>query len=143
MAGKEADKAEEPGFRVTDRRREGREESPERSRQTAASREPEPSGAAGPPPAEAEDADIHAVPVEDLVRLFIAELHTRAWIHLGLTVHPVTHLVVKDLPQARLAIDCLAALVERLGTSVTTAERDEMERLLADLRINFVRQSAV
>ncbi len=115
----------EPNFRVTDRRRVGREEAGEPAKAD------EPSRAAEAP----------LLSTLDLLRLFIAELHGRAWMHMGLTLNPATKLVVKDLPQARLAIDCLASLVEHLGPSIAQPERDELERILADLRINFVRQS--
>ena len=133
---------EEPGFRVTDRRGTEREESHEPSEAEAP---PERGGA--PPPeareAEAEGADIRSLPVGHLVRVFIAELHARAWIHMGLVVDPATNLVGKDLAQARLAIDCIGGLVEQIAPAAAKPERDEMERMLADLRINFLRQSGV
>jgi hypothetical protein len=130
MTDKTSGQEGEPGFRVTDRRRAGREE------------DPEPSPAAEtPPPSQAEEPEPQFLPTLDLLRLFIAELHGRAWMHMGLTVDPATKLVVKDLPQARLAIDCIASLVEHLGPAIAPHERDELDRILADLRINFVRQS--
>ena len=61
---------------------------------------------------------------------------------MGLTVNPETRLVTKDLPQAQLAIACIAGLIESLGSAVPQAERDDLDRLLAGLRLNFVRQSA-
>lgn len=125
MAEETSGREGEPGFRVTDRRRVGREEGGE---------PPEADTSSGP-------AGAPLLSTPDLLRLFIAELHGRAWMHMGLTVDPATKLVAKDLPQARLAIDCLASLVEHLGPSTAPPERDELERVLADLRINFVRQS--
>lgn len=130
MVEKPSGQEGEPSFRVTDRRRMGREEGGESSR-----------GAEAPPASAAERPDPHLLSTLDLLRLFIAELLGRAWMHMGLTVNPATKLAVKDLPQARLAIDCIASLVEHLGPSIAPPERDELERILADLRINFVRQS--
>lgn len=76
-----------------------------------------------------------------LVHLFIGELGARTWMHLGLLQNPVTKLVVKDLPQARLAIDCVAALIEKIGPEISDDERRDYRRLLNDLRMNYVQQS--
>lgn len=76
-----------------------------------------------------------------LVHLFIGELGARTWMHLGLLQNPVTKLVVKDLPQARLAIDCVAALIEKIDPEISDDERRDYRRLLNDLRMNYVQQS--
>ena len=139
MATRAPGEAEEPGFRVTDRRRMGREG-------------PEPGGAAQGPGAEGseptrqpeggvQEGDLHFPAVPDLLRVFISEMYARALVHMGLMVNPATNLLAKDLPQARLAIDCIGSLLEHLGPLAEEGERGELERMLADLRINFVRQS--
>ena len=149
MMEKSSGGEEEASFRVTDRRRAGREESDHASpagRSTGAGpseeRGRQPAEAPGADKGEAAQKEVRLLPVVDVVLLVIGELHALAWIHMGLTVNPETRLVAKDMPQAQLAIDCIAALVEGLGSAVPQAERDDLERLLADLRINFVRQSA-
>ena len=128
------------GFRVTDKRRAGREESGEAppAGESPGMAAPEP---AGPAAAEAPADEAHLLQVGDLVRVFIGELSARAWMHMGLIVDPATKLIARDLAQARLAIDCVAGLVEQLAPVVDKGERDELERLLADLRLNYVRQS--
>lgn len=78
--------------------------------------------------------------VPTLLRFFIAELSARAWIHMGLLQNPVTKLVVKDAAQARLAIDCTTALVDRLNPELTDEERRQYQSLLNDLRMNFIQQ---
>lgn len=140
MPDKVAGGEEDAVFRMTDRRRPGREGSGE------APPAADPAGTADPhttgqTTAEAPGREAPVLPVADLVRLFIGELHARAWVHMGLVANPVTKQAAKDLPQARLAIDFIASLVEQLGPVVEQAERDELGRLLADLRINYVRQS--
>ena len=139
VADKGAGGEGEGGFRVTDKRRAGREESGE------APPIVESPGAAGPEPtgpaAEAPADEAHLLQVGDLVRVFIGELSARAWVHMGLIVDPATKLIARDLAQARLAIDCVAGLVEQLAPVAEKGERDELERLLADLRLNYVRQS--
>ena len=131
---------DEAAFRVRDRRRVGREDAGD------APPEGEPAGAAESQPAgqataEEAAAEARLPPVADFVRLFIVELQTRAWMHMGFIVDPATKQLAKDLPQARLAIDCIASLIEHLGPVTDKAERAELERMLADLRINFVRLS--
>ena len=89
-----------------------------------------------------QEREVVQLAIRDLVRIFIAELSMRAWIHMGLIANPTNNLIVKDLPQARLAIDCVAALFEKIAPSLTPAERDELQRMLTDLRLNFVQQSS-
>lgn len=130
----------ETAFRVTDRRRAGGEGSGETSPAGESAGAAE-SQAADQPTADEAAGEAQVLSVPDLVRIFIGELHARAWMHMGLIVNPATKQIEKDLPQARLAIDCLASLVEHLGPVAEQAERGELERMLADLRMNFVRQS--
>lgn len=87
------------------------------------------------------EKELLIVPIPHLVRVFIAELHTRALMHMGLIPNPATRLAAKDLPQARLAIDCAAALIEQLSPSAPPSERNELEGLLTRLRLHFVQQS--
>ena len=140
MATRDSEEPEEPGFRVTDRRRAGREEPRDVGQAATAP------GTPGPEPAghaedEAREADIRLLSVPDLVRVLISELYARAWVHMGLVVNPATNLLAVDLPQARLAIDCIGSLAEHLGSFAEESERRELELMLTDLRVNFVRQS--
>jgi hypothetical protein len=130
---------EEPSFRVTDRRRVG----PEGVQEPTQAPESEPEKTADSPPTEQErkEEEFVLLPIPDLVRILIAELQTRALVHMGLIPNPATHLVAKDLPQARLAIDCVAALIEQLSPLAAPPEREELQHMLANLRLSFVRQS--
>lgn len=101
--------------------------------------EPQPKGAASAEAKPEQEMKLPTVP--ELVRLRIVELSELAWIHMGLVANPLTQLVVKDLPQARLAIDCAAALVEQLQPHLDDREKRELRTLLANLRINYVEQS--
>jgi len=65
----------------------------------------------------------------------------RALIDMGLIANPATRLVAKDLPQARLAINCVAALIEHLSPLAPPAERDALQQMVTELRLHFVRQS--
>ena len=147
MSKKSGEEAEEPGFRFTDRRRmssEGPHE-PAQAPESPPEVTPDPSTTPDPesPAADQEkkEREFVLLPVQDLVRIFIAELQTRALVHMGLVPNPATRLVTKDLPQARLAIDSVAALIEQIGSVAPPAEREELQHMLANLRLTFVRQS--
>jgi hypothetical protein len=137
VADKAQGEEEKPSFRVTDRRRVGTEGSRETAPTDEAPSETTPDPQS--PKAEASPPEDLALP--DLVRLFVAELQMRALIDMGLIPHPATRLVAKDLPQARLAINCVAALIEHLGPVAPAAERDALQQMITELRLHFVRQS--
>lgn len=139
------DSQDEPTFRVTDRRRvtpEGAHES-EQAPASQAESTPEPSPRQETPPREAQGTgeEFLSLPVADLLRIFIAELQMRALIHTGVIPNPQTHLVAKDLAQAKLAIDGMAALIEQIRSVAAPAEHDQLRQILTDLRLTFVRES--
>ena len=144
MSKKGRSEEEEPSFRVTDRRRvspegpQGPSQAPEP--QSERTSEPSPPPSLEPPIHEKEEQEFILLPVPDLVRIFIAELQTRALVHMGLIPNPATRLVATDLSQARLAIDSVAALIEQLSPSAPPAEREELQKVLTNLRLNFVQQ---
>jgi len=103
--------------------------------------------AAGDTAGKEEKAETQVVPIlalepRALTLWFCGLLASRAWVDMGLLAHPVEGKVSRDLEGARLAIDALNALLGVLRGRVDPAETREMERALADLRLNFVKQSA-
>lgn len=91
--------------------------------------------------AEKPSEQIPAVDAYGVLRLCIGLLSAQAWQCLGLVADPASGEAKKDLEQARLCIDSVAALVERLSPGVELAERRELENLVSNLRLNFVTQS--
>jgi hypothetical protein len=89
-----------------------------------------------PPPPTLADLDIY-----DTLRFMIGVLNQAAWIHLGLVVAPGAKEAVTNLAQARVAIDSLEALAQQLQPASEPEERREIEILLANLRVNFVKQT--
>ncbi len=79
---------------------------------------------------------------EALLAWFGGVLATRAWVDMGLLADPIKGEVVRDLTSARLAIDAYDCLVKTLKAKGRPDGVREMEALLADLRLNFVRQAA-
>jgi hypothetical protein len=82
------------------------------------------------------------VDVQTVALWMIDELQAQAWIKMGLWKDPITGELQTDLPQAKIAIDCVAALAEVLKPHISDAQRRDVERLLTDLRLNFVQRSA-
>ena len=85
--------------------------------------------------------DIASLDTQILLKLFIDILSIKAWQHMGLRVKPGTDKVEKDLGQAKLAIDCVNFLVDKLEPHVKEDEKKSLRSLLADLQINFARLS--
>ncbi|MDQ7858496.1 MAG: DUF1844 domain-containing protein [Armatimonadota bacterium] len=80
--------------------------------------------------------------VPALVATCFSLLAARAWAAMGLIADPVTGRVERNLDHAQLAIDAAGALADVLRPRVGDAERRELERVLADLRLNFVEQKS-
>jgi len=79
--------------------------------------------------------------VQDRLLMCIDILHQGAWISLGLVADPATGKVDKDLDAARRAIDAVAFLAEQAEPLLEDAGRRELKRIVADLRLNYVRQA--
>ena len=80
--------------------------------------------------------------VSDLLRYFCGVLLEQAWQKLGLRVDLATGEATEDLGEARLAIDALAALVEKLDGLWMEQEREFLKGELANLRLNYVQRSS-
>jgi len=78
----------------------------------------------------------------DLMRWCIAALASKAWQALGLVPDPATNRIERNLDDARLAIDGVAALVDQLRPVIEERERRELENLVTNLRLNFVEQKS-
>ncbi|MDQ3022829.1 MAG: DUF1844 domain-containing protein [bacterium] len=65
-----------------------------------------------------------------------------ALLNLGSAPDPVSGLVTKDLPQAKLAIDVLEFFVARLQGEMSAAERAQMVQLVSDLKYSFMQAAS-
>ncbi len=101
-----------------------------------------PSGGAGKEGEEAQKGEPRQpVDVFTVLRFCISQLAAAAWQKMGLQADPLTNEIHKDIEQARVAIDCTAALVEKLKPKLEGQELRDYESLLTDLRLNFLNQS--
>ena len=109
----------------------------------AAATEPEPEQTPGEMSEEYREmvAGLPPIDIYSLLKSFIAMLNAQTWQWLGLVKNPATGNLDKDLAQAKVAIDTISLLIDKLGTNLNPSEQREMQSLLSDLRINFVQQS--
>ncbi|MDO8056512.1 MAG: DUF1844 domain-containing protein [Candidatus Hermodarchaeota archaeon] len=85
--------------------------------------------------------DISALPLWQILPLFLNILDRIAWQKMGLVVNPATQEIEQDLTQARAAIDIYEYLFSQLGTHVEEKPRQILEARLTDLKLNFARQA--
>lgn len=128
---KEKEEKESEDFEVIDKRKSQQETTEEKEPQE---KKEDQESKEAPPTAEAID-------VYSVVRWMINLLYSHAWQYMGLIVNPQTKAITKDLNQARLAIDCISSLVDRIESNMEEQEKKEYRALLSDLQLNFVQQS--
>jgi hypothetical protein len=85
--------------------------------------------------------DISALPLWQIISLFLSILDKVAWQKMGLVVNPASQEIEKDLEQARAAIDSYDYLLSQLGSHVEQETRQVLEARLTDLKLNFASQA--
>jgi len=81
------------------------------------------------------------VTVQGVLRFAIEMLSNRAWVAMGLIPNPMTQKIERNLDEARRAIDILGDLARHAETEAEPDEKRDLRNMLADLRVNFIRQS--
>ena len=143
---------EENGYRIVDKRYQadsddgqGNEElEPEQPdaepAEAAAAEETE---SAGEPAGEhAEERSEAVADVYSVAKWVIGIMAATAWQYMGLQVNPATGTIEKDLIQARIAVDTVVFLGDKINPHLNEAERREIRFLISDLQVNFVQQNA-
>jgi hypothetical protein len=85
--------------------------------------------------------DISALPLWQILSLFLNILEKIAWQKMGLVVNPASQEIEKDLTQARAAIDIYEYLFSQLSSHVEEEPRQILEARLTDLKLNFAKQA--
>jgi hypothetical protein len=137
--GNDDDKDSKRGFKVEDRRRfadtgEPRADTPADTPRAATIEAT--SNAAPSPPQSAGPADF-----EMNFSTFIISLSTQALAHLGEIPNPIDNRLVVDLVAAKQLIDILGLLQEKTKGNLDATEGGLLERVLYDLRINYVERA--
>jgi hypothetical protein len=76
----------------------------------------------------------------DLFVGLVASLQMSAWMAMGKIVNPMTQKVERDLEQAKETIDLLGMLEEKTRGNLHTDEARLLERILYELRLNYVEE---
>jgi len=84
--------------------------------------------------------DLTELDIAILLKLFINLLSTKAWQYIGLRIKPGTDEIEQDFEKAKLSIDCIVFLVEKLEDQISDDEKGKLRSLITDLQINFVNQ---
>ena len=93
---------------------------------------------AGP---EEQEAELPLPDVYATLGFMVGMLAEQAWRFLGIRLTPGQKEMVKDLGQAKLAIDTLVFISDKLHTHVSEDERTAMRELISNLQINFVQRN--
>jgi hypothetical protein len=124
--------SEDRGFEINDRRRFTPTNGSE-------------NGDGGHPDLEADEPDEDMAPLEvtvqGVLRFAIEMLSNRAWVSLGLVPNPMNGKIEQDLTEAKRAIDILGDLARHAEPGAEPDEKRDLRNMLADLRVNFIRQS--
>ena len=146
---------EDEGYRIIDKRFQAAsgngenedkpesEESPTETTETvSAEQAEEPSVGNMKPETESEQAESTAVAdVYGISKWIIGIMAAAAWQYMGLQVNPATGKADKDLVQARIAIDTVVFLGDKISLHLNESELREIRSLINDLQVNFVQQS--
>jgi hypothetical protein len=85
--------------------------------------------------------DIASLDTYSLLGLFAGLLAEKAWQTMGLRTKPGTDKIETDLDQARVAIDTIGFLAEKIQPHLPDDEKRRLEGVVADLKLNYVRLS--
>ena len=78
---------------------------------------------------------------EQAIRFAISLFAETAWVQMGIQADPATHTVETDLPQAKLAIDAVAALVPLTEGKLPPNDIRDLRNLLSTLQWNYVERA--
>jgi len=137
----EREQEQEPSFQKVDKRHSAEDES-----EPADHQETEPEAAAQQPvDQETEEAvpevPLQALDVYDMLRFVVSLLTQQAWVSLGIQKAPGAEEVEQDLPQAKVAIDTLEFVIDKLAPDLDPQERAELDSVLSNLQINYVKRA--
>jgi len=163
MPDSKREEEEKPKFRVVDRRGEEDAEPAKRTEQKPPPKEKAAKKTASQPEAakeDAHDADSEPELTEDekqqlkheaesslkfknTVVFILRTLSEQTWIHLGLIPNPISGLTVKNLPEARKAIDLFEVIAKHTDGEFEEPLKREIAGLLTNLKLNYANQLGI
>lgn len=79
--------------------------------------------------------------VYDFMVVMIEQVAGIAWQKLGLQPDMMTGTIQKDIGEAKVAIDLVAHLASQVEVKLDEEDRREMQKLVTNLRMNYVDKS--
>ena len=137
------DQEEEKTYEVKDKRRvnpDGTLKEEAKASEPAAEAEA-PEVEEAPPSEEApeQEGEMEAPSIYDMLQFVVGMIAEQAWYHMGIRIVPGQKEPVKDLAQAKVAIDTVAFLSDKLHPHVSEEVRRALRSVVSDLQLNFVR----
>ncbi len=80
------------------------------------------------------------ISVKEIILSFIGILSETGWEYMGLIANKITGEIHKDMNEAKLAIDTIDVLFEKIKDKLEDKEVRDIEKLIDDLKINYVMQ---
>jgi uncharacterized protein DUF1844 len=84
---------------------------------------------------------LEAIATRELLVWMLGVLGAKAWQGMGLVPNPESGKIVKDLADAKIAIDAFSALLDAIRPHLEEQARRDTDALLTTLRLNFVEKS--
>jgi len=79
--------------------------------------------------------------VFDVIVIMTDQLSSIAWQKLGLQPDMMTGQIARDLPEAKVTIDLITHLAGIVDGRLDEEDRREMQKLVSNLRLNYVEKS--
>ena len=137
----EHEQEQEPSFQKVDKRHSAEQEpecgDEQETKAEAAAQQP----VDQEEPEMAQEVPLQALDVYDTLRFMVSLLIQQAWISLGIQKAPGAEEVEQDLPQAKVAIDTLEFVIDKLAPDLEPQERAELDSVLSNLQINYVKRA--
>jgi len=80
------------------------------------------------------------IKVLDYIYLNMLTLEGKAWAYMDLIAHPETQKHLKDMDQAKIAIDTIDILYKTVEEHLTDDQKKDLKTRLTNLRLNFVKK---
>lgn len=89
----------------------------------------------------AEEGELPVPSIYDVLQFMAGMLSEQAWQKMGVRLAPGQKEPERDLVQAKIAIDTIVFITDKLHPHIGEEERKALRGLVSDLQINFVSQS--
>ena len=137
----EREQEQEPSFQKVDKRHSVEEDSEATDKQETEAEAPAEQPGVRETEEAAPEVPLQALDVYDMLRFVVSLLTQQAWVSLGIQKAPGAEEVEQDLPQAKVAIDTLEFVIDKLAPALEPQEEAELNSALSNLQINYVKRA--